>query len=69
MIDFFFIKQATPMANKERKVLSGSLKDSAAPSEPAAARIDEKHAFQLARHLADLYKRRRFTDLKARFFR
>ena len=27
-------------------------------------RIDETHAVQLARHLAELYKRRRFTDLK-----
>ena len=26
--------------------------------------IDETHAVQLARHLAELYKRRRFTDLK-----
>ena len=26
--------------------------------------IDEAHAVQLARHLAELYKRRRFTDLK-----
>ena len=29
-------------------------------------RIDETHAVQLARHLAELYKRRRFTDLKVR---
>ncbi len=27
-------------------------------------RVDETHAMQLARHLAELYKRRRFTDLK-----
>ena len=26
--------------------------------------IDETHAVQLARHLSELYKRRRFTDLK-----
>ena len=26
--------------------------------------VDETHAVQLARHLAELYKRRRFTDLK-----
>jgi len=26
--------------------------------------IDTTHAVQLARHLAELYKRRRFTDLK-----
>ena len=26
--------------------------------------IDEAHAVLLARHLAELYKRRRFTDLK-----
>ncbi len=26
--------------------------------------IDETHAVQLARHLAELYERRRFTDLK-----
>ena len=26
--------------------------------------IDETHAVQLVRHLAELYKRRRFTDLK-----
>ncbi len=25
---------------------------------------DKTHAVQLARHLAELYKRRRFTDLK-----
>jgi hypothetical protein len=29
-----------------------------------SSRIDETHAVQLARHLAELYKRRRFTDLK-----
>ena len=28
--------------------------------------INETHAVQLARHLAELYKRRRFTDLKVR---
>ena len=28
--------------------------------------IDETHAVQLARHLAELYKRRRFTDLTVR---
>jgi hypothetical protein len=26
--------------------------------------IDETHAVQLARHVVDLYRRRRFTDLK-----
>jgi hypothetical protein len=30
----------------------------------AATQIDVTHAVQLARHLADLYVRRRFTDLK-----
>jgi hypothetical protein len=30
----------------------------------ATCRIDEAHAVQLARHLSDMYKRRRFTDLK-----
>ena len=36
---------------------------SSSPSDPTG--IDETHAVMLARHLADLHKRRRFTDLKA----
>lgn len=34
------------------------------PTESQAAKIEVTHAVQLARHLADLYMRRRFTDLK-----
>jgi hypothetical protein len=38
----------------------------ASPSSPSSATgiIDEAHAVLLARHLADLLKHRRFTDLK-----
>jgi hypothetical protein len=34
--------------------------------ETAPIRIDETHAAQLTRQFADLYKGRRFTDLKVR---
>jgi hypothetical protein len=37
---------------------------SSATADAPTTRIDETHAVQLARHLAELYKRRRFTDLK-----
>ena len=42
---------------------------SAAPSAASTgsyANIDETHAVHLARHLADLYERSRFTDLRVR---
>ena len=41
---------------------------SAAPSASTGsyANIDETHAVHLARHLADLYERSRFTDLRVR---
>ena len=37
---------------------------SSATADATSNSIDETHAVQLARHLAELYKRRRFTDLK-----
>ena len=42
--------------------------DSAASSSATAgpSRIDEAHAMHVARHFADLHRRRRFTDLKVR---
>ncbi len=42
---------------------------SAAPSAASTGsyvNIDETHAVHLARHLADLYERSRFTDLRVR---
>ena len=48
---------------------TGSREDSAAASSATAVgncTINGTHAVQLARHLAELYKRRRFTDLKVR---
>ncbi len=39
---------------------------SSAASTGSYVNIDETHAVQLARHLADLYERSRFTDLRVR---
>jgi hypothetical protein len=39
---------------------------SSAASTESYVNIDEMHAVHLARHLADLYERRRFTDLRVR---
>ena len=49
---------------------SGHDSDSAASSSATAgpSRIDEAHAMYVARHFADLYRRRRFTDLKVHLF-
>ena len=48
---------------------SKKARTSAAPSAASTGsyvNIDEMHAVHLARHLADLYERSRFTDLRVR---
>ena len=50
------------MAPRKRSRQEPSSATADAPT--TSNRIDETHAVQLARHLAELYKRRRFTDLK-----
>jgi hypothetical protein len=49
------------MAPRKRS-RQGTASSSSSPSAPTG--IDETHATLLARHLADLRMRRRFTDLK-----
>ena len=55
-----FLKKNKGKARRSRQETSSAT--SAAPTTTIV--IDETHAAQLARHLAELYKRRRFTDLK-----
>ena len=50
------------MAPRKRSRQEPSSATTEAPATTIA--IDETHAVHLARHLAELYKRRRFTDLK-----
>ena len=50
------------MAPRKRSLQEPSSATADAPTTRIG--IDETHAVQLARHLAELYKRRRFTDLK-----
>ncbi len=50
------------MAARKRSRQEASSATAEAPT--TTILIDETHAVQLARHLAELYKRRRFTDLK-----
>jgi hypothetical protein len=50
------------MAPRKRSRQAPSSATAEAPT--TRIEIDETHAVQLARHLAELYKRRRFTDLK-----
>ena len=50
------------MAPRKRSRQEPSSAMAAAPT--TSINIDETHAVQLVRHLAELYKRRRFTDLK-----
>ena len=50
------------MAPRKRSRQEPSSATAEAPTTEIA--IDETHAVLLARHLAELYKRRRFTDLK-----
>ncbi len=50
------------MAPRKRSRQEPSLATAEAPATRIG--IDETHAVQLARHLAGLYKRRQFTDLK-----
>ena len=52
------------MAPRKRSRQEPSSATADAPTTSIA--VDETHAVQLARHLAELYKRRRFTDLKVR---
>jgi hypothetical protein len=50
------------MAPRKRSRQEPSSATAEAPT--TSNRIDETYAVQLARHLAELYKRRQFTDLK-----
>ncbi len=50
----------------QRKRLRQETSSATADAPTTMIVINETHAVQLARHLAELYKRRRFTDLKVR---
>ena len=46
------------------KLAREEMASSSSATAKTASQIDETHAVQLACHFADLYKSRRFTDLK-----
>jgi hypothetical protein len=58
-------QESCPPKNMAPRKRSRQEPSSATADAPTTSNsIDETHAVQLARHLAELYKRRRFTDLK-----
>ena len=52
------------MEHSAKKARTSAAPSAASPG--SYVNIDETHAVHLARHLADLYERSRFTDLRVR---